>query len=129
MTDVVPMTRPRHTDLAAARARKLRNDQTISETNLWKSIRKRQLGVRFRRQVPIGPWIVDFACLDPKIVIEVDDSSHYWNEEQERTAYIESQGFTILRLDNKEITLAHEDSIAWLRSCIDWIRRHGPPPR
>ena len=118
------MTRPRHSRLAAQCARDLRNDQTVSEANLWSSIRKQQLGVRFRRQVPIGPWIVDFACLDPKIVIEVDDSSHYWKDEQARTAYIESQGFTTLRLDNKEVALAHEDSVAWLQRCIDWIKRH-----
>jgi very-short-patch-repair endonuclease len=119
------MTRPRHTGLAARRARALRNDQTISETNLWQSIRRAQLGVRFRRQVPIGPWIVDFVCLNPKIVIEVDDASHYWREEHARTEYLESQGFTILRLDNKEIALAYEDSVAWLQSCINWIKRNG----
>jgi very-short-patch-repair endonuclease len=121
------MSRPRHARLAGQRARELRNNQTVSEANLWASIRRRQLGVRFRRQVPIGPWIVDFACLDPKIVIEVDDSSHYWKDEQDRTEYIESQGFTILRLDNKEIALAHEDSIAWLQRFVDWIKRHRPP--
>ena len=120
------MTRPRHTDLAAERARALRNDQTISETNLWQSIRKRQLGVRFRRQVPIGLWIVDFACLDPKIVIEVDDSSHHWKDEQDRTDFLEAQGFTVLRLDNKEIALAHEDSVEWLRRCVEWIKLRGP---
>ena len=121
------MTRPQHSRLAAQRARELRNGQTVSETNLWQGIRRKQLGVRFRRQVPIGPWIVDFACLHPKIVIEVDDSSHYWKDEEDRTAYIESQGFTILRLDNKEIALAYEDSIAWLQRCIDWVKRNGPP--
>ena len=59
----------------------------------------------------------------------MDDASHYWKDEQDRTAYIESQGSTILRLDNKEIALAHEDSVEWLRRCIDWIKLHSPPER
>jgi len=54
--------------------------------------------------VPIGVWIVDFASLLPKIVVEIDDPSHYWRDEEVRTRYLESQGFTVLRFSNREVT-------------------------
>jgi len=51
----------------------------------------------------MGRWIVDFACFDPKIVIEVDDKSHDYRDERERSAFIESLGFRILRFDNIDV--------------------------
>jgi BirA family biotin operon repressor/biotin-[acetyl-CoA-carboxylase] ligase len=76
---------------------------TVSEAALWMGIRRGSTGARFRRQVPIGYWIVDFASFDPKIVIEVDDASHDYRYERARTAYIELQGFTMLRFDNAAV--------------------------
>ena len=115
---IVQMTRPRHTRLAAQRARRLRNNQTISETNLWQALRRSQLGVRFRRQVPIGPWIVDFACLDPKIIVEVDDESHYRRQDADRTIHLESLGFVILRVDNLEVAAQYDETVDWLYRSI-----------
>jgi len=97
------MARPPHTKLAALRARELRNEMTVSEASLWSGIRGARTGGRFRRQVPMGRWIVDFACFDPKIVIEVDDKSHDYRDERERSAFIESLGFRILRFDNIDV--------------------------
>jgi hypothetical protein len=57
---------------------------TISEAALWRGISRRQTGARFRRQVPIGEWIADFACFDPKLVIEVDGESHDWRMTADR---------------------------------------------
>ena len=74
-----------------------------SEARMWLAIRKGATGAKFRRQVPIGGWVADFACLNPKIVIEVDGASHDFRDEEERTAYIASQGFTILRFNNEDI--------------------------
>lgn len=51
---------------------------TVSEVRVWGAIKGRALGVRFRRQVPIDAWIVDFACLPLHLVIEIDDRSHEW---------------------------------------------------
>ena len=48
-------------------------------------------------------WIVDFASLQPKIVIEVDDSSHEWRDETARTNYLESRGFVVLRFSNRQV--------------------------
>ena len=76
---------------------------TVSEARLWVSIRGGATGARFRRQVPMGHWIVDFASFSPKIVIEVDDRSHDFRDERWRSAFIESQGFVILRFWNVEV--------------------------
>ncbi len=97
------MPRPAHEKEAAWFAQQLRQEMPWSEARLWLSIRNRATGAKFRRQVPIGTWIADFACLNPKIVIEVDGASHDFRDEEERTAYIESQGFTILRFNNEDI--------------------------
>ena len=97
------MSRPPSSGEAGFFARDLRNNMTLSEVLAWKELRKRQLGVRFRRQVPIGPYIADFVCLERRLVIEIDGSVHDHVDESVRTAYIESQGFTILRFNNEHI--------------------------
>jgi very-short-patch-repair endonuclease len=76
---------------------------TGHEVAVWKEVRNRQLGVKFRRQVPIGPYIVDFACLARRLVIEVDGSVHDYADESVRTGYLESQGFTVFRFTNDEV--------------------------
>ncbi len=90
------------------RARSLRKNLTIAEKKLWYEIRNNRLsGLRFRRQVPFGSYIVDFACFEPKIIIELDGSQHA-NEaaviyDQKRTTYLESLGYHVLRFWNHEI--------------------------
>ena len=121
------MARPLHTKLAAARARELRRELTISEARLWDGISRKRAGARFRRQVPIGPWIVDFASLHPKLVIEVDDESHNWRDESERTAFIESREFTILRFDNVEIAGDIDDAISTVRAWVEALRAGRDP--
>ena len=111
MTHCYVMPRPEHTDLAARRARRLRNSLTVSEARLWPHLKNQATGARFRRQVPIGVWIVDFASLQPKIVIEVDDSSHQWRDETVRTNYLESRGFVVLRFSNRQIAQELDDVV------------------
>jgi very-short-patch-repair endonuclease len=89
--------------MTGGQARDLRHAMTVSEARLWSRIRRRALGVRFRRQVPIGMWIVDFACLRPRLVIEVDDRSHDWRDEQFRTMHLREQGFHVVRFTNKQV--------------------------
>ena len=122
------MTRPRHTELAGQRARNLRNGLTISEARLWSALKSRGAGARFRRQVPIGRWIADFASLRPRLVIEVDDLSHEWKEEQERTAYLESVGFAVLRFDNEEVAKDLEAVVNTILLWVEHLRRTGKPP-
>lgn len=77
---------------------------TREEALLWKQIRGSALGVRFRRQHPIGPYIADFACLRPKLVIEVDGGQHQESEyDARRDAYLRSRGFVVLRFWNEDV--------------------------
>ncbi len=57
-------------------AREMRSQPTLAEDRLWYHLRRRQMGVRFRRQEPIGPFIADFACLKARLIVEVDGDSH-----------------------------------------------------
>ena len=115
--------RPLHTTRAARFSKELRADMTLSEKRLWMALRRKELGFRFRRQVPIGCWIVDFASFDPRIVIEVDDTSHFWKDEESRTEYIEAQGFTILRFDNKEIAFELDGTIDYIKQIATELHR------
>lgn len=80
-------------------ARDLRRAMTDAERRLWSCLRGEQLGVKFRRQHPLGRYIADFACLDPKLVIEVDGSQHAEQQEHDavRDAFFCAQGFAVLR--------------------------------
>ena len=91
---------------------------TISEAYLWDGLKGGAYGARFRRQVAIGIWIADFACLHPKLVIEVDDPSHDYRDEEERTLYFEREGFVIFRCTNQKVA---EDVGAVLESIAYWV--------
>jgi len=86
-------------------ARRLRKDMTDAERALWRLLRQRQInGLRFRRQVPIDHYIVDFACLEARLVIEVDGGQHSESQtDKMRDAYLRSQGFRVLRLWNNDV--------------------------
>jgi very-short-patch-repair endonuclease len=91
-----------------AAARRLRKRTTPAEILLWRAIDRLPLaGTHFRRQVPIGPYIVDFACLSYRLVIELDGGRHAEAGQQAadaaRTAWLEREGFRILRFSNREV--------------------------
>ena len=89
-----------------AKAQELRQHSTDAEQSLWKRLRNRQLaGYKFRRQVPIGKSIVDFVCFERKIAIEVDGGHHSEQAryDADRTTWLESQGFRVLRFWNHEV--------------------------
>ena len=76
---------------------------TDAERALWRILRSRQLeGFKFRRQHSIGRYVVDFVCLERKVVIEVDGGHHAerFEADSERTKYLESEGFRVIRLWN-----------------------------
>ena len=87
-------------------ARELRDGQTDAERKLWRCLRGGQLdGLKFRRQHPIPPYIVDFYCESLKLVIELDGSQHNALADAARTRYLESQGLAILRFwDNDALS-------------------------
>lgn len=100
---------------------------TLAEKALWIALRRRQTGAKFRRQVPIGYWIADFASLDPKIVIEVDDTSHEWRDETARTDHFEALGFAVLRFDNRDIAFEFEGAVALITRTVVDLRESNSP--
>ncbi len=122
------MGRPEHTESAASRARQLRREMTISERRLWRGMKNGALGARFRRQMPIGPWIVDFAALSPRLVVEVDDTSHLYRDEEHRTRAILDQGFPILRFWNEDVAKNPDEALASIRNWVETLKQTGRPP-
>jgi very-short-patch-repair endonuclease len=90
------------------KARELRKNPTDAEKELWKHLRLRQIGgYKFRRQHPVGPYIVDFVCLKRRLIVEVDRGQHSQQVayDEERSMWLEGQGFQILRFwDNEVLT-------------------------
>ena len=96
-----------------ARAQRLRRELTNAERKLWSVLRNRQLGgAKFRRQQPIGPFIVDFACLELRLIVEADGGQHAESvRDIRRTAFFKSKGYRVLRFWNNEI-LGNLDGVA-----------------
>jgi len=93
-------------DLIRARARSLRKNPTEAEKVLWGHLRCWQVdGYKFRRQQPLGNYIVDFVCLEHKLIVELDGGQHseMINNDAKRSAVLQSNGFRVLRVWNAEI--------------------------
>lgn len=90
--------------IRTARAQDLRQRLTDAEKVLWGQLKNRQLHCRYRRQHPIGPFVVDFACLEHKYVIEADGGQHIDNPyDAARTRWLQSRGYTVVRFRNNLI--------------------------
>ena len=95
-------------------ARKLRNNMTEAEKYLWYTLRSKNInGLKFRRQQPIGSYIVDFACLEKKLVFEVDGGQHDANKEMDlvRDEWLASEGYKVLRFWNNEVMENREGAV------------------
>ncbi len=90
---------------ALGRARALRSSMTEPERILWRLLRDRRLqGLKFRRQVPIGPYIVDFLCIEKNLVIELDGSQHIDSaRDTRRDRWLAGEGYRIKRFWNGEL--------------------------
>jgi very-short-patch-repair endonuclease len=88
-----------------SRARVMRGAPTDAELRLWRLLRDGRLnGIKFRRQVPVGPYIVDFLCVGAKLIVEADGSQHAESHRDTvRDAYLASQGWRVLRFWNNEV--------------------------
>ena len=112
------MERRNHTE----RARNLRKVASDAENHLWKELRARRLnGFKFKRQVQLGSYIVDFACLETGLVIEADGGQHLEQQDHDkvRTRWLQANGYRVLRFWNDDILLRLPD-------VLEEIIRHLP---
>jgi very-short-patch-repair endonuclease len=106
-------------------AKKLRAHMTLAEVLLWKKLNRRQLGVRFNRQKPIGKWVVDFYCKELRLAVEVDGASHNFREvdDEVRQQQLEALGIRFLRFWDCEV----KNEIGSVIERIDaWIKANPP---
>lgn len=104
-------------------ARNLRRGQTDVERKLWYALRNRQFhGYKFRRQQPIGPYIVDFVCFESHLVVELDGDQHGSDDviayDQARTRFLEKDGFQVLRFFNREINANLDGVLEAIGQCV-----------
>jgi very-short-patch-repair endonuclease len=89
------------------KSREMRHNPTRAEKMLWRALRTNQLGVTFRRQHPIGPYIVDFGCLEKRLVLEADGGGHVEPDQAEddkmRDEYLKARGFRVRRYSNLDV--------------------------
>jgi very-short-patch-repair endonuclease len=88
------------------KSRALRNNMTDAERHLWYYLRRRHIsGYKFRRQFPLGNYIVDFICLEKRLIIEVDGGQHaeQIQYDKSRDSWLNEQGFQLLRFWNSEV--------------------------
>ena len=103
--------KPRHYDIDAKtlkRARALRKNMTEEEHLLWSDLKGfRKLGLAFRKQAPIGPFIVDFLCRKAMLIVEVDGEHHaegeQWEHDRERDVWLIEHGYTVVRFWNVDV--------------------------
>ena len=115
---------------AGVRARQLRAAATDAETLLWQRLRSRQLaGYKFRRQHPMGPYFADFACIEARLVVELDGGQHATPEgllsDQRRSEALAAQGYVVLRFWNHDV-LQQTDVV--LESILFALPQVGPHP-
>jgi very-short-patch-repair endonuclease len=112
------------------RARELRKNLTTSEWRMWQHLRGRQMsGWKFRRQAAIGHYVVDFVCFAARLIVELDGDSHDGEEsqvayEQKRQAWLEEQGYRVLRLSGRE--LSEEDPLQGAWEAVDHALSETP---
>lgn len=109
-------------DLLRGSAVEMRKNPTLAEAKMWQYIRNKQLGVKFRRQHPIGDYITDFIDMKSKLVIEIDGSIHNTLEQQihdnERTRFLTDKGYTVIRFTNSEILRNIDEVIFKIKSVL-----------
>src|SRR5581483_12125281 len=113
---------------ATALARGLRRRQTDAEVRLWSRLRSRQLdNLKLRRQVPRGPFVVDFLCDEAMLIVELDGSQHdeQLSKDAQRTAYLEGLGYVVMRVRNYDL-LQNTDRVLDHICAVAHERRKAP---
>ena len=112
-------------------ARRVRRNQTDAERLLWFRLRDRRLeGLKFKRQVPIERFVVDFFCADAKLIVELDGGHHTQNSERDadRTRVLEAMGYLVLRFWNHDVIRNMDGVLEDILSTINRDRSEPPPP-
>ena len=109
---------------SVSRARVQRRALTPPEARLWVRLRRRGLGeLKFRRQHPIGPYVLDFYCAEAKLAVEVDGATHLHPDRAEhdrrRTAWLNSQGIIVLRLVAEDVRVNLDGVMATIRTTAE----------
>ena len=107
-----------------SQARDLRQKETESEQILWSWLRNNQLnGAKFRRQQPLGNYVVDFVCFDKKLIIEIDGGQHnddqFIEKDKERTRFLHSEGFRVIRFWNNDVLTNIDGVIIHIRRTLE----------
>jgi len=92
-------------------ARQLRKSETDAERKIWQQLRSRILSeAKFRRQHPVGPYVVDFICINEKLIIKLDGSQHQQQQDYDaaRTAFLEQAGYRVLRFWDNDVLVNTE---------------------
>lgn len=105
------------------RAKELRANLTPAEAKLWNCLKHEKLGVKFRRQHPIGKYFVDFICLERKLIIELDGDSHATDDtikyDNARTDFLTGAGYKLIRIPNSFIHKARTNTVRHLQAIIN----------
>jgi very-short-patch-repair endonuclease len=111
-------------------ARKLRRNQTDAERTLWFRLRDRRLdGLKFRRQMPIASYIVDFCCEAARLIVELDCGQHATSHEEDakRTAALEAQGYLVLRFWNDDVLKNTDGVVEIILATLKPVPPHPNP--
>jgi very-short-patch-repair endonuclease len=112
-------------------ARKLRQQATDAERMLWKHLRARRMaGHKFRRQVVIEPYIVDFVCLEARLIVEADGGQHLEQvkDDLKRSVFLESLGYKVIRFWNHEILGDIHTVLERIHDCLIDVPSPQPSP-
>ena len=118
-----------HRTMASPLARRLRQTPTDAENRLWLHLRRKQLrGLRFRRQHPIGNYVVDFFCPEVQLIIEVDGGQHNAPDSKDdiRTAWLESRGYRVIRFWNNDVLTNTEGVLTTIADALNETQRTAP---
>jgi adenine-specific DNA-methyltransferase len=118
--------------MASPVARDLRKHLTEAERRLWWILRQRQLaGHRFRRQAPIGPYVVDFFCPSARLIVELDGGQHAAEADYDanRTRWLEQRGYRVLRFWNNDVLANPEGVVESMRNFLPDTPLPNPPPQ
>ena len=106
------------------KSKQLRTNMTPEEVRLWYLLRGRHFyGYKFRRQMPIGAYIVDFACFKARLIVELDGGQHQDNEEYDlrRSAYLNAQGWRVVRFWNNEFRMNEEGVLMTILEHLQYL--------